>query len=186
MKDIYFPPLNRLIFKARLRTQARAWARYRGLALLVGTGICLGLFSSTMAYAGKTKKPKVKISEKRSLQLGTVAGSSDGPSTIILSPSGAVTTTGYGFVLKDQFKVGKYRVEGPDNANVLITLPNTVTLSSGSSQAILSNFTSSPSGVGTLNNHGKLTIKVGATLSIPTGQTGGEYTGPITIYVDLQ
>jgi len=152
------------------------------LALLLG----FSLLSPTIASAHKGEKEHLKLSEEEALNFGTVAGSSDGSSTIILSPTGAVTTTGYGFVINDDLKIGKYKVKGPDNATVLITLPNTVTLSNGYSQATLSNFTSSPSGVGTLNDHGKLTIKVGATLTIPVGQAGGEYSGPMTIYVDFQ
>lgn len=173
-------------FKPCSQTKMRAWVKCRGLVFWVGLSLCFSLFTAPVAQAGKSKPPTLAVSEKRSLDFGTVAGSSDGSSSIVLSPSGAVTTTGYGIVIKDRLQVGKYEVRGPKYAQVLITLPSTVTLSSGSSQATLSNFTSWPSGAGVLNDHGKLTIKVGATLSIPTGQAGGAYTGPMTIYVDFQ
>lgn len=128
----------------------------------------------------------VTVSEFRSIEFGTVAGSADGPSTIVLSPTGALTTTGYGIVIKGTVRAGEYKITGPANASVLITLPTTATLSSPTSSVTLSNFTSSPSGVGTLSSQGKLTISVGATMSLPAGQTGGDYTGTLAIFVNLQ
>jgi len=190
MNDTYQSPQKSSLAPPRKfysSLKIRALTRRYGLAVVVSLGLVyLGLFLPTVAHADKPTTTTVTLSEKHSLEFKTVAGSADGPSTIILSPTGAITTTGYGIVIRDRFDVGKYSVRGPHNATVLITLPNTVTLTNGASQATLSNFTSSPSGVGTLNHRGKLTIKVGATLTIPAGQAGGDYSGPMTIFVDLQ
>jgi len=141
------------------------------------------------AYAAKpgSTTPTVSISEFRSLEFGTVAGSADGSSTLVMSPSGVLTATGYGVVIKGTIRAGEYKISGPAGANVLITLPTTATLSSATSSATLSNFTSSPAaGVATLDNKGNLVLNVGATLNLPAGQAGGDYTGTFVIFVDLQ
>jgi len=54
------------------------------------------------AYAAKpgSTTPTVSISEFRSLEFGTVAGSADGSSTLVMSPAGVLTATGYGVVIK--------------------------------------------------------------------------------------
>ena len=152
--------------------------------LLIGAAVC----TPSVTHAAKpTGGPTpVAVSEFRTIEFGTVAGSADGPSTFALNTAGALTATGYGIVIKGTARAGEYKITGPDNATVLITLPTTATLSNGTSNATLSNFTSSPSAVGTLDNRGKLTLTVGATLTVPAGQSAGDYTGPITIFVDLQ
>lgn len=128
----------------------------------------------------------LEIYESQDIEFGTVAGSSDGSGSIILSPTGALNTTGYGVVIAGNARAGKYKVKGPPGATVLITLPTTAQVSNGSASTTLSNFTSSPSAVGTLNSQGKLTILVGATMALPAGQPGGEYSGTFVIFVDLQ
>lgn len=141
---------------------------------------------STAAQADRSGDDSLEISERRSIKFGMVAGSSDGPGTAILSPSGALTTTGYAIAISGTVCAGEFEVQGPDNAEVIITLPSSVTISKGSSTVTLSNFTSSPSGTATLNRRGRLTITVGATLSLPANQAAGEYEGTFPIYVDLQ
>lgn len=176
-------------------------------ALVLGAAVWSGAFAPSAAHASEANDDdsehttehddddnqdddqddnKVEVEASHPIRFGMVAGSSDGPSTFVLSPTGTLSTTGYGIVMRGNVRAGTYKIVGPANANVLITLPTTVTLSNGTSNAILSNFTSSPSAVGTLNRRGKLTLKVGATLTVPAGQPGGQYTGPVTIFVDLQ
>lgn len=167
------------------------WRRFAVLGW-AGTGLVMGVLATPLAATHTSAGDKhsdpeeIEISESRSIEFGTVAGSADGPGTIVLSPSGALSTTGYGVVIKGHGRAGKYKIEGPSRAYVLITLPSSATLSSGSSHATLNNFTASPSGVARLDKHGRLTVEVGATLNLPAGQLGGEYTGTFPIFVDLQ
>lgn len=128
----------------------------------------------------------ITVAEFRSIEFGVVAGSSDGPGTIVLSPAGALTSTGYGTAISGTVRAGEYKITGPANGAVLITLPASATLSNGVANVTLHSFTSSPSGVGTLDSRGKLTISVGATMALPAGQAAGNYTGTFTIFVDPQ
>jgi len=157
-------------------------------AFAMGVTVCSGALVPCVVHAAKPTGgvTPIAVSEFRTIEFGTVAGSSDGPSTFVLSTAGALTGTGYGIVIKGTVRAGEYKITGPANANVLITLPTTATLTNGTSNAMLSNFTSSPATVGTLDSRGKLTLTVGATLTVPAGQSAGEYTGPVTIFVDLQ
>lgn len=130
---------------------------------------------------------RLEVSEKRSMAFGTVTSSADGSGTVVLSPNGGLSTTGYATILKDRSRVGEFKIEGPDRATVIITLPSSVTFSNGTSTTTLTNFTSSPpAGVATLDRRGKLTLMVGATMNIPANQNAGDYTGTFTIYVDQQ
>ena len=128
----------------------------------------------------------LEVHEAQGIKFGTVAGSSDGSGSVILSPTGALNTTGFGVLIAGNARAGKYKVKGPPGATVLITLPSSAQVSSGSASTTLSSFTSSPSMVGTLNSRGKLTILVGATMALPAGLPGGKYTGTYAIFVDLQ
>lgn len=130
---------------------------------------------------------ELEVEERRSLRFGRLSSSTDGPGTATVSPTGALSTTGYAIYLRGNPRAAKFQVEGPKNAYVLITLPTSVTFTNGSTYTTLTNFTSDPpAGVAQLNKRGKLTITVGATMNIPTGATRGRYYGSFPIYVDLQ
>lgn len=174
-------------------TPARAffWRCVR-VSSFIGAGVAatvaLGVLGHGAAYAAKpvVDPLAITVSEFRSIEFGTVAGSSDGPGTAVLSPTGVLTTTGYGIVIKGTTRAGEYKITGPANGTVLITLPTSATLTSGTANATLTNFTSSPSGLGTLNSQGKLSVLVGATLEVPAGMSAGTYDGTFSIFVDLQ
>ena len=128
---------------------------------------------------------EVEIDEKRKLAFGVIASSYDGPGTATISPSGVLSTTGYAITLGGNPRAAKYKIEGPKNGTVIITLPTTVTVYSNAGTATLSNFVSDPpAGTVQLNKKGKLTLKMGATLTVPAGQPGGRYRGEFTIYAD--
>jgi len=154
-------------------------------------GLFFGVFfvsglALNQAHAAKPVKPLLDVTESQAISFGMTAGSSDGPSTFVLAPNGTLTATGYGIVIKGRVREGEFKVRGTAGASVLITLPTTASLSNGGATVTLSNFTSVPSGVGLLDHKGQLIIKVGATLSLPAGHPGGEYSGTFPVFVDLQ
>jgi len=107
-------------------------------------------------------KVEIKIEEKHALRFGTVASSYDGTGTATVSPSGTLTTTGYAIELGGNSRAAEYKVKGPKNGAVLITLPTTATVTSRSGSATLTNFVSNPpAGIAQLDHKGKLTVKLG-------------------------
>lgn len=78
----------------------------------------------------------------------------------------------------------QFTVAGTAGATYAITLPanDTVTLSDGSNTMAVNNFTSSPSGTGTLTG-GSQVLRVGATLTAGIAQAPGSYTGSFTVSV---
>jgi len=168
-----------------LRRVARA-------SLVAGAVLCLSISGSQVAMSAKGGgggggggPTPVAVSEFRSLEFGDVASSSNGSGTATISTAGVKSTTGFAIDMGGQFRAGEYRVTGEKNTSVDITLPSgNITVTNGSGQtATLHSFTSDPSGTGVLDNKGKLTVLVGATLSVPANQNAGTYTGTFTISV---
>jgi hypothetical protein len=86
-----------------------------------------------------------------------------------------------------------FSIGGAPNAAFSITIPSgTITMTTGGGatldqQISVSNFTSSPSGSGTLNAAGAATVNVGATRAAIRGtQASGTYTGTFTVTVAYQ
>jgi len=190
MKFEHEPPLQWAARHTR-GIDSRRWFRASKFAIL-GL-VALNLALPQTAWAGKDKDDddddeiELDISERRTLRFSTIASSYTGPGAATVSPSGVLTVTGYAIHLDGNPRAAEYKIKGPKNGTVLITLPTTVTVSGPSGSALLTNFVSDPpAGSVQLNRKGKLTLKMGATLNIPAGQPGGEYTGDFTVYVDPQ
>lgn len=198
MKFEYEPPLQWAAGHA-CGSESRRWIRAPRFTInfiikfamlaLVALNLCL----PQTAWAGKDKgdddddEIEIELEERRTLRFSTIASSYAGPGAATVSPSGILTTTGYAIYLDGNPRAAEYKIKGPKNGTVLITLPTTVTVSGPSGSAVLTSFVSDPpAGAVQLNSKGKLTLKMGATLNIPTGQAGGEYTGAFTVYVDPQ
>ena len=190
MKFDYEPPLQWAARHA-CGSESRRWIGASKIVMLALVALYLCLPQT--AWAGKDKDDddddeiEIELKERRTLRFSTIASSYTGPGAATVSPSGVLTTTGYAIYLDGTPRAAEYKIKGPKNSTVLITLPTTVTVSGPSGSALLTNFVSDPpAGAVQLNHKGKLTLKMGATLNIPTGQPGGEYTGDFTVYVDPQ
>jgi|GEM_PF-1745228 len=191
MKFDHEPPLQWAASHA-CETNSRRWFRASKFAIL-GL-VALSLVLSQAAWAGKDKDDdddedeiELDIEERRTLRFSTIASSYAGPGAATVSPSGVLTVTGYAIHLDGNPRAAEYKIKGPKNGTVVITLPTTVTVSGPAGSAQLTNFVSDPpEGSVQLNRKGKLTLKMGATLNIPAGQPGGEYSGDFTVYVDPQ
>lgn len=134
---------------------------------------------------GQAQAQTVDIDERRSLIFGKVA-TSNIPGTVTISPSGVKSTTGGVIDLGKNHREAEFRITGPDNALVIVTLPTTATVTGGGGTGTLSNFTMNLTNPIDLGRRGRVTISVGATLSLGTHLPGAEYTGNFTIYVDPQ
>ena len=126
------------------------------------------------------------VTEFRALEYGTVAGSGESAGSVTISTSGSVTTSGAAVNLGGTFVQAQYKVTGPKNANVILSLPSTATVSAGGSTATLHSFVANPAaGVPqSLGSNGRLTYHVGATLDLSAGQAAGSYSGTFSVFVD--
>jgi hypothetical protein len=104
--------------------------------------------------------------------------------TVTVSPAGSRTRSG-GVVLGNALGVGaaSFAVTGEPNTGYSITLPSLCTLSAGASSMTADAFTSSPSGSSNLGPSGSMSVTLGATLHVSSGQAAAAYSGtyPITV-----
>lgn len=118
------------------------------------------------------------LDPKRDMKFGTFAADLAGGGTVVLSPdadsvsfSGPITNFG-GTVTRARFQI-----IGEPKAYVIISLPSSITIRKGTSNnyMTINNFTMDQSNPVKLNNQGKKTINIGATLHITTDQKQGNY-----------
>jgi hypothetical protein len=108
------------------------------------------------------------------------------PGTIVLEPGGTRTSTG-GATLNSAVPGGpaSFEIIGDTSATYIITLPNSVTLSSPNGQSMqVDQFTSLPSETGQLDGGGRQTLFVGGTLNVGANQLYGDYSGVMTVIVE--
>lgn len=144
-----------------------------------------GLAARAVPGWGQAQAQALNIEERRTLVFGKVA-TSNIPGTVTVSPSGAKSVTGGVIDLGKNHREAEFRITGPNNALVVVTLPTTATVTGGGGSGTLGNFTMNVSNPIDLGRRGRATITVGATLSLGTNLPGAEYSGSYTIYVDPQ
>jgi len=141
------------------------------------------LFSSSVfaqatatATASATIVTPISISKTTDMNFGNIA--TDGTvGTVILAPGSTRTFTG-GVTLPaatGTVTAASFTVAGSGSYTYAITLPSSVTITSGSDSMIVDTFTSTPSSTGTLSS-GSQVITVGATLNLVASQAEGTYT----------
>lgn len=107
--------------------------------------------------------------------------------TIVLTPASTRTATG-GVTLPavtGTITAASFNVTGTPNVTYTITLPLSITISSGANMMTLDTFTSTPSGTGTLSALGTQTLTVGATLHIAGAQVPGTYLSGVAFTVTV-
>jgi hypothetical protein len=125
----------------------------------------------------------ISISNTADLDFGqVVAGGSSG--TVVMSTAGSRSATG-GTTLGSSAGSGaaSFTVSGDPNASYTITLPGSAVLSSDGDDMIINNFTSNPSGNGTIGGGGSQVLGVGATLQVGASQPAGSYSGSFNVTI---
>lgn len=135
--------------------------------------------------AGQSAAQSVSVEPRRDLLFGRV-GTGDIPGSVTVSAAGVKTTTGGVVDMGKNTRAAQFRISGPRDATVYITLPTTATISGGGRTATLSHFTMDVTNPVTLPRTGRLNFNVGATLTLGTNLPAAEYTGNFDVYVDLQ
>ncbi len=144
---------------------------------------------SATATATATIVTPIAITKTADMNFGNVAVSTTA-GTVELTPAGARTATG-GVTLPaaaGTVAAASFDVTGTGNYTYSITLPSTslvLTRNSGTETMNVDNFTSTPSGTGTLSS-GAQTVTVGATLNVVGAQAAGTYVSgtPFTVTVN--
>jgi Domain of unknown function (DUF4402) len=129
------------------------------------------------ASAAATIVGPIAIANTADMNFGNVAVSNVA-GTVVLTPAGGRSVTG-GCTLPaitGTVTAASFTVTGADGYTYAITLPATpTTISFGAINMTVDNFTSTPSGTGTLTG-GTQVLNVGATLNVGASQAAGTYT----------
>src|SRR5690606_38220747 len=80
--------------------------------------------------AGPASAQALSIDQRRDLLFDRV-GTSDFPGFVTITPAGGKTTTGGVIDMCKNHRAARFRIEGPRDALVIVTLPTTATVSGG-------------------------------------------------------
>lgn len=139
--------------------------------------------SSATATATATLVTPIAISKTVDMDFGTIAASAtDG--TVVLGTNDVISKTGGVSTPGGTPAAAQFTVTGEGTSTFSITLPTSITLTSGSNNLTVDNFVSSPSATGTLAS-GTATVKVGATLNVVANAPAGTYTNSSDLTVTV-
>lgn len=157
-------------------------------AAIVGSLLASFGLSATAAHAATasaTAKAKilrqVTVTNTSDLQFGTIV-SSPTASTVVISTAGA-RTCGAGIVCSSAFSAANFDVTGTSGQVVTVSVPTSVTLTSGTFSMVADLATSATS-LTLANNAG--TFAVGGTLNVGANQSDGDYEGTFSVTADYQ
>jgi hypothetical protein len=132
----------------------------------------------------------IAIAKSADLSFGKFAAGLGG--TLTVSTSGARTASGVTPLTSSTTTAAKFDVTGENSATYTITVPGTVTLTSGSDTMTFvpvndlsgGNATSGTVTSGALDGTGKQSIFVGGVLTVGAAQAPGSYSGSLSLSVD--
>jgi hypothetical protein len=142
---------------------------------------------SASATAAANIITPIQISKAADLYFGNIVAGTN-PGTVTVSHDGIRTKSG-GVTLPTAtpgtITAAKFNISGLPSATYSITLPTSTTITKigESEQMTIDNFTSNPSGTGTLAANGEQTLSVGATLTVGANQPAGTYEGSFSVTV---
>jgi hypothetical protein len=136
--------------------------------------------SYSVAQASATIVIPISISKINDMNFGEIAVISSASGTVIIDPSGSITSGGGGGVTliltTGSVSSASFNVTGAAGYTYNITLPSgSIPVSCGTNTMDLSSFTCSVSPLGLLSTGGSQLLTVGATLNVPAGQAVGTY-----------
>ena len=145
----------------------------------------MGATAAQAATATATAKAKilrqVTVTNTTDLQFGTIV-SGTASSTVVVSSTGA-RTCGTGLVCSSTSTAANFDVTGTSGQVVTVSVPASVTLSSGTN-SMTASLASSNSSLTLAANAGS--FSVGGTLSVGANQADGDYSGTFAATVDYQ
>lgn len=142
---------------------------------------------ATLTVASRTEVlgAPIAINSVLGLEFGTLGGDATIAGTATIDPAtNAKTVSGGVSDFGGAHRRASFLVTGDPNVAFTVILPSSVTVTSGPNTMTLNAFSSSPSGVGTLNGLGFSILYVGATLQVGASQPAGAYSGAFTVVVN--
>lgn len=138
--------------------------------------------SDATATATATLITPISISKTVDMDFGTIAASATA-GTVVLATDDTRTVTG-GATYSGTSTAAQFAVTGEGTRTFSISLPSSITLTDGTNNLTVDNFTSNPSATGTLAA-GSATVKVGATLNVPANAAASTYTNTTDLTVTV-
>jgi hypothetical protein len=141
--------------------------------------------TSATANASAEVLTTLTLTANSSLNFGQIAANTGGSVTVnadsTASSSGTLISTG------TRAPAG-FTVTGTPNANVVLTLPTSATLtrSGGTETMSISGFNANPAGAFQLGSTGSSNFSIGGTLTVASGQVAGVYNGTFSVSVEYQ
>lgn len=141
--------------------------------------------TSATANASAEVLSTLTLTADSALNFGQIAANTGGTVTVnadgTVVPSGTLISTG------TRAPAG-FTVTGTNNANVVLTLPASATLtrSGGTETMTITGFNSNPPGAFQLSGTGSATFNVGGTLGVAAAQAAGVYNGTFSVSVEYQ
>ncbi len=141
--------------------------------------------ADAVANATATIVAPIAVAKKSDLAFASVSVHPTNAGTVVVG-----TTEGWicgkHLTCSGPVAAGSFEVVGGANLGFAITLPTSVTLSSGAYNMTVDGFKSSPATPGILAGDGKTSIFVGATLHVGANQPTGAYSGKFDFSVQYE
>jgi len=130
-----------------------------------------------------TVRSAISVAGGNQMKFGTIAVQAATPGTLILGTNGVLTATGGVDIVNaalNQGQAGTFTLKADSGASINVSLPSSVTLSNGANTIAASSFTTNPA-LPTAGTGSTATYSVGATLTLPSTQASGTYSGTFTV-----
>lgn len=143
--------------------------------------------STANGTASATIITPISITAKNILSFGSIAAGSSESKVVIATGGGRTVEGNATLYTNDAGQQGTFEVTGAEGHTYSITLPSdgetTLTTSGGNSMDVKT-FKSDPGATGKLDDSGKQTIQIGATLVVKASQSSGTYSGQYAVTVN--
>lgn len=150
------------------------------VALIAGMAAGAAHAATTTGSASATVLTPLSVSETTAMSFGDVGGDAIDATTIVLTTAGG-TSSSDGAYVGGTPAAAAFTVSGAASQAYVLTLPGSITLTSGTDTVTVDTLTDTSTGA--LDVAGSETFSVGGTLNLGANQASGNYTGSYTVTV---
>jgi len=167
----------------------------KNLTIVAGAAVALAMtagLATKSAYATDgaatstvTVVAPLTISETQGIVFGSIAPSAAAGTATLDTSDGLTVSAALEALTGTAPKSGAFDLTGEGTSNYSISLPTSVTMTSGGDSMTLNGFGHSAGGTPSLSG-GTGSFTVGAVLNVDANQAAGTYSGPYTVTVNYQ